>query len=228
MPPKIDPLVDRRQMLAGTFGLALLPVAACAQPRPPDQSSDLIAGSTCPVTPRQTEGPFYFDPQLVRQDIGEGRPGVPLRLKLQIVAAAACAPLERARVDLWHCDAAGTYSGYDHERSHGETFLRGTQFAGARGVAEFRTLYPGWYPGRAPHIHLKAWTPDGRELTSQLYFPDDLSDALYGQAPYAGRRGRRVRNEDDGIFARAGGRAPVVEMAQTSRGYEGAVVIALG
>lgn len=225
-------LIHRRELLVGAGALALLPSAtACAEQgderaaaRAPGR---LIAGDSCPVTPRQTEGPFYFDPRLVRQDIREGRPGAPLRLRLQVVAAADCAPSARARVDVWHCDAAGTYSGYEGERSAGETFLRGTQFADAAGVAEFHTLYPGWYEGRAPHIHLKAWLADGRELTSQLYFPEALSDQVYGGTPYAGRGSRRLRNEEDGIFRRLEGRAPIATMAQRGEGYEGALVIAV-
>ena len=96
------------------------------------------------------------------------------------------------------------------------------------GVAAFDTLYPGWYEGRAPHIHVKAWLADGRELTSQLYFPDALSDAVYGQGPYAGRAGRRQRNGDDGIFRRAGGDVPMTQVARAGGGYDGAIVIALG
>ncbi len=220
-------LIHRRELLVGAGALALTPIAACAQQRPAARSSGLIAGDTGPVTPRQIEGPFYFDPDLVRQELAEGRPGVALGLRVQIVDAADCAPFERARVDIWHCDAGGAYSGYDRESTQGETFLRGTQFADARGVAEFRTLYPGWYEGRAPHIHVKAWMADGRELTSQIYVPDELSDRVYAQSPYSGRGGRRLRNGDDGLFRSAGAGAPVAQMARSSDGYDGAIVIAL-
>jgi protocatechuate 3,4-dioxygenase beta subunit len=165
-------LFHRRALLtgAGALGLTALPIIACAQKaeRTAATSARLIAGTTCPVTPEQTEGPFYFDPGLVRADLAEGKTGVPLTLRLQIVEAAACAPSERARVDVWHCDAAGVYSGYDRERSAGARWLRGTQFADAQGIVRFNSLYPGWYTGRAPHIHVKAWLPDGRDLTSHV------------------------------------------------------------
>ena len=220
--------IHRRDMLAGAFGFAALPIIACArQPAAAAASARLIAGTTCPVTPEQTEGPFYFDPQMVRQDIGEGKAGVPLRLRLQIVEATACAPSQRARVDIWHCDAAGAYSGYDRERTAGQRWLRGTQYADAQGVASFTTLYPGWYEGRSPHIHVKAWMGDGREVTSQLYFADDLSDAVYREGAYAGRAGAHMRNADDGIFRRAGGAVPMAEVARGAAGYDGAIVIAL-
>ena len=223
-----DHLIRRRDVLAVGAAALAVPAAACAQQRDPARAPGrLIAGGSCPVTPRQTEGPFYFDPRLARRDIGEGRAGVPLRLRLQIVDAAACAPIGEARVDVWHCDAAGVYSGYDSERSAGETFLRGIQSADADGIAEFRSIYPGWYEGRAPHIHFKVRLADGREITSQLYFPDELSDRIYGESVYAGRAGRRLRNGDDGIFRRAGAHVPVAQIGRGDALLAAAAVIAL-
>lgn len=221
----------RRDVVAGIGATALAPLLACA--REPQSAAPafgqgrLIAGESCPLSPRQTEGPFYFDPRLVRRDIREGRPGVPLRLRLQVVAAADCAPEGRARVDIWHCDAAGAYSGYEGERSAGETWLRGTQLADAQGVVEFETLYPGWYPGRATHVHVKAWTTDRREVTSQIYFPDDLSERIHAESAYRGRSGRRVRNGDDGLFRSAGEAVPRATVVGSAAGYDGAVVLAL-
>lgn len=230
MAPSVPrPLFDRREMLhgAGALGFGLLPILtqACTQP-PASAARGLITGSTCPVTPRQTEGPFYFDPRLTRPDLAEGRPGVPLTLRLQVVEAAGCALSPGARVDVWHCDAGGAYSGYESEGSAGETFLRGTQIADADGVVTFRTLYPGWYAGRAVHIHCKAWLPDGREVASQLYFPEALTDRVHAQPPYAQRGGQRRRNEDDRIFRSSEG-APLLDMRRAGDGYEGAIVIAL-
>lgn len=224
----MKPVVGRRDMMAGMGMAALAPLLACArEPQAAAAPGRLIAGTTCPLTPRQTEGPFYFDPRLVRRDIREGRPGVPLRLRLQVVGAEDCAPALRARVDIWHCDAAGVYSGYDSERSAGEAWLRGTQLADAEGVVAFETLYPGWYGGRATHVHCKVSTPDGREVTSQIYFPDDLSDRVYAQSAYRGRDGRRMRNEEDGIFRASGGSVPVARIVRSAAGLDGAVVLAL-
>ena len=222
---------SRRDVVAGIGVATLAPLLACA--REPQSSAPafgqgrLIAGESCPLTPRQTEGPFYFDPRLVRRDIREGRPGVPLRLRLQVVGAANCAPEERARVDVWHCDAAGAYSGYDSERTTGEAWLRGSQLADADGVVEFETVFPGWYSGRATHIHCKARTADGREVTSQIYFPDELSDRIHAESAYRGRGARRLRNGDDGIFRGAGGNVPLAEVVRSAAGYDGAVVLAL-
>jgi len=226
----IRPDLDRREMVraAAALGLMTVPILACAG-KPPSAPAEgaLIAGTTCPATPRQTEGPYYFDPRLVRADLAEGRPGVPLRFRLQIVDAEGCARMARARVDIWHCDAGGHYSGYDQERTAGQTWLRGTQLTDAGGVAEFRTLYPGWYEGRAPHVHVKAWLPDGREIISQVYFPDALSDRIYAQSPYSGRSGGRLRNADDGIFRSAGDAVPIAEIKPVADGYEAAIVVAL-
>lgn len=225
-------LIHRRELLlgAGAAGLASLPLVACAgqRPVPPVASSNsLIAGNLCPMTPEQTEGPFYFDPQLVRADIAEGKAGIPLRLRLQIVDAAACAPSRQARVDIWHCDAAGVYSGYDRERTDGQRWLRGTQFAGTDGVVTFNTIFPGWYEGRATHIHLKAWMPDGRAVTSQLYFDEGLNDAVYRQGPYAAHGGQRQRNAEDFIFRDAGEHVPMARVTRGANGLDGALVIAL-
>lgn len=223
-------LTGRRDMMAGMGMAALVPLLACA--RDPQSTAAvgpgrLIAGTACPLTPRQTEGPFYFDPRLVRQDIREGRPGARLRLRLQVVGAGDCAPALRARVDIWHCDPAGVYSGYESERSAGEKWLRGTQFADAQGVVAFETVYPGWYEGRATHVHCKVSTSDGREVTSQIYFPDALSEQVHAQGAYRGRGGRRLLNGDDGIFRQSGGSAPLAEVARSAAGLDGAVVLAL-
>jgi protocatechuate 3,4-dioxygenase beta subunit len=215
-------------MMAGMGMAALAPLLACArEPQAGAGPGRLIAGNTCPLTPRQTEGPFYFDPRLVRQDISEGRPGARLRLRLQVVGARDCAPAPRARVDIWHCDSAGIYSGYESERSAGEKWLRGTQFADARGVVAFDTLYPGWYEGRATHVHCKVVTPDGREVTSQIYFPDPVSDQIYAGQAYRGRGGRRLLNREDGIFRQSDGSAPLAEIARSAGGLDGAIVLAL-
>ena len=161
----------------------------------------------CILTPQAIEGPFYRDPRLVRADITEGRPGVPLRMQLRVVEAGSCAPVSGARVDIWHCDAQGLYSGYPGQGDSravdttGQTFLRGTQETGAGGWARFETIYPGWYTGRATHTHVKVFLDERTVLTGQIYFPDALSEFLYTQVPaYGGRKAERfVVNANDGI-----------------------------
>ena len=159
--------------------------------------------STCSLLPQQTSGPFYFDAKQVRRDIAEGRPGIPLKLALQVVDATSCSPVPGALVDVWHTDAAGIYSGYSGQGdtrqvdAAGEDFMRGIQIADQDGRAEFTTIYPGWYPGRAPHIHFKVLLDRETAVTSQLYFPTATSISVYAEPPYDGRSGTLTTNEND-------------------------------
>jgi protocatechuate 3,4-dioxygenase beta subunit len=221
--------ISRRALLKA---LSLAPVAlAGSAPAWAASRAGLVATKVCMLAPQATEGPFYLDPELVRANITEGRQGAPLELVLQVVTAD-CRPVEAARVDVWHCDAQGNYSGFARQGSDavsdttGETFLRGTQFTDADGIARFETIYPGWYRGRATHIHYKVFLDETAVLTSQLYFPDAVSERLYGTvAPYTDRPSdRRVLNADDGIFARSGDGA-VAEVAERSGGHAASLVV---
>lgn len=164
----------------------------------------------CFLTPRSIEGPFYLDPKLVRVDLSEGLTGLPLRLDLRIVEAGACTPVQGARVDVWHADAKGVYSGYEGQgdgrrlSTVGRTFLRGTQFSDATGAVAFETLYPGWYPGRATHVHFKVFVDARTLVTGQMYFPDETSETVYRTVPAYGNRPfkRDTLNADD-AFARS-------------------------
>lgn len=165
----------------------------------------------CVLTPQSEQGPFYVDPKLVRSDITEGKDGVPLRLRLRVVEAGACTPIKDARIDIWHCDAQGIYSAYpgqgDSHRldTSGKTFLRGTQLTDAAGQVAFDTIYPGWYDGRATHIHFKIFLDDRNVLTGQTFLPDALSEFLYANVPaYGGRaRERSVVNVNDHVVTQA-------------------------
>ncbi|MGB3339590.1 MAG: intradiol ring-cleavage dioxygenase [Devosia sp.] len=171
------------------------------------QTAALLQGAdVCTIVPEVTEGPYYFDPAMERTDITEGRPGIPTRIRLQVVDAA-CVPLPGARVDIWHCDATGVYSGYAGQGDDGatdttgETFMRGTQFADDNGIAEFETVYPSWYRGRTTHVHFKIFLDETNILTGQIFFPDALSEYIYlNVAPYNDRAGTRdTLNYNDGI-----------------------------
>lgn len=191
-----------------------------------------FAQAACIATPSATEGPFYFDPALERADITEGRPGSPLELSLRIVDQD-CRPVPLARVEIWHADAGGEYSGFGRglgAKGPRATFMRGALRADESGHAAFRTIWPGWYPGRTPHIHFKVRPDDGerRTLTGQLYFPDDISERIYRTAaPYAARPGRRITtNDDDGLFRRGGALTSAV-VAERPGGYLAELTIAL-
>jgi len=190
------------------------------------------ARTACVLTPAQTEGPYFVDRQLDRSDVrsdpvsGAIKPGVPLTLALTVLRFddARCTPLPHAIVDIWHCDAAGVYSGADDMRfdTRGAKFLRGFQTTDSDGRVRFTTIYPGAYPGRAVHIHFKVRVQAAghAEFTSQLYFDDALTDRVHAAAPYAGPA-RRVRNDQDGLYRR-GGRALTLDVTSADGGYRAA------
>jgi len=192
--------------------------------------------SSCVVRPQQTEGPFFVDERLNRSDIradptlGLARAGVPLRLGFLVSrsAGSTCMPLAGVLVDVWHCDATGAYS--DLGSNSGTKFLRGYQATDAAGAAQFTTIYPGWYNGRAVHIHFKIRNSPGAgpgfEFTSQLYFDDALTDLVYAQPPYNSRGRRDTTNQRDGIFA-AGGSQLLLPLTADGPGYAGTFDIAL-
>jgi protocatechuate 3,4-dioxygenase beta subunit len=178
---------------------------------------------TCVLTPELTEGPYYIAGEKVRRDIRDGHPGTPLRLKLRVLNVATCSPIKGAAVDIWHADAAGNYSGFGAGASS-RTFMRGIQKTDANGVAQFTTVYPGWYMGRAVHIHVKVHVGGKVVHTGQLFFPDSLTDVVYKAAPYNTRPNRDVRNPQDSIFVN-GGKKGILTVKQASPGYLGSIAM---
>lgn len=202
---------DALRLVAVTAaGGALMTQQAFAQETSAETTTGLLPGAdVCVLTPEVTEGPYYFDPKLERADITEGtQTGVATMVRLQIVDGS-CKPIEGARVDIWHCNAEGLYSGYANQTggvdTSGQTFLRGTQFAGATGIVEFLTIYPGWYAGRTTHIHFKVFLDEKTVLTGQLFFPDALSQFIYQNVePYTAHgHDRDVLNANDNIASQA-------------------------
>jgi protocatechuate 3,4-dioxygenase beta subunit len=182
-----------------------------------DDSADASDTVTCVLTPEQTEGPYYIANEKVRRNITEGRPGTPLTLRLAVVDASTCKPIKGAAVDIWHCDAAGTYSGFGAGRTS-RTFMRGIQRTNADGIATFKTVYPGWYSGRTVHIHVKVHVRGNVVHTGQLYFPDAVTDAAYRRAPYSSRPNRDVRNAADFVY-RNGGKRSLLRLRRSGSGY---------
>ena len=113
---------------------------------------------------------------------------MPLTLTVSLVDAnASCAPIKGARIDVWHCDADGVYSGVSQPGNDttGETFCRGIQLTDANGQATFQTVYPGWYQGRITHVHFQVFLDSGLAATSQIAFPEEVTAAVYAVDPYA-------------------------------------------
>ena len=196
--------LNRRQALAG-FGSVSLGalIAACSDDESPSRTTaesgatDMDGARTCTLTAEQTEGPFYFDVDKIRADIREDRDGTPLRLRVRVRDQdAGCEPIRNAVVDIWHCDAEGSYS------ATGQTYLRGAQVTDRDGIAEFTTIYPGWYPGRTVHIHAKVHLDKETVLTTQLYFDDTVSAHVFVKDPYPGESNRDGFNDDDGLYRR--------------------------
>jgi len=230
---QVGRILNRREVLAimGTTGAAVL--TACASGR---SGGDVLA---CVVSPEQTEGPYYVEPVLERSDIradpstGEVKEGVPLRLLLSVsqVGSGGCTPLEGATVNVWHCDALGQYSGVTDPgfNTSEQAWLRGYGVTDANGSVEFLTIYPGWYQGRAVHIHFKVLSGAAGgsfEFTSQLYFPETVTDAVHAQEPYASKGYRIVLNEDDGIYG-DGGEGLTLSLAEADEGWVGTYDIGL-
>lgn len=211
---------NRRRVLALA---ALAPAAAL----PRAAHADALV-----LTPQVTQGPYWFDPKLLRADITEGRPGVPARVRMTVLDQVG-APIRGARVEIWHCDASGLYSGYEGQGddlktgTKSETFLRGGQLTDAGGVAVFRTIWPGWYEGRTPHIHAKVFLDARTALTCQLFVPDALSEYLYENVPaYKRPRKRGVFNSNDGV-ALQGGDAMIAAVKEGKEAYEIALTVAV-
>ena len=177
-----------------------------------DEEAADAAAPSCTLTPEVTEGPYYLDLHKVRRNITEGKHGLRLDLRIKVVDASTCKPHEGAAVEIWHCDAGGTYSGFSQEGTSGKSYLRGTQVTDAHGVAQFHTIYPGWYQGRAIHIHMKVHVGGQTVHTGQLFFNDSVSDRVVRLSPYSSHRGTRVRNKADQIYRQAGGSGALLRL----------------
>ena len=243
-------LLNRREALLALAGAgAVVALAACAPgststaqvTAASGASTATTSGNTpaCVVRPALTEGPYFVDEMLNRSDIRSDpsdssvRQGALLALTFRVSQLTnACAPLGGASVDVWHCDAAGVYSDVSDPgfSTVGKKFLRGYQVTDSSGVAKFTTIYPGWYQGRAVHIHFKIRSHTGSgsayEFTSQLFFDDNITDQVYTQAPYSAKGRRTLRNSGDSIYNQ-GGSQLLLAPAKTAEGYSATFDIGL-
>jgi protocatechuate 3,4-dioxygenase beta subunit len=186
-------------------------------------SAPAASSVSCVLTPEQTEGPYYISGEKLRRNITEGRPGTRLDLHLSVVDATTCKAIKGAVVDIWHADAAGTYSGFGAGASS-RTFMRGIQKTDGNGLAVFRTVYPGWYQGRTVHIHVKVHVGGNVVHTGQLFFSDSITDAAYKRLPYSRRPNRDVRNAQDMIY-RSGGLQSTLSLKRKGASYVGTIAM---
>lgn len=164
-------------------------------------------------TPQQTEGPYFVDGMPNRTDItsdtlnGAVQDGIPLTLAINVydVNDGSCTPISGAQVDTWHANFQGVYSGVQEQGTAGTDFLRGYQVTDDNGTVQFTTMYPGWYEGRAIHIHIKVRNFEGSqeifEWTSQFYLPNLVNEQVHTQPPYSDHGPVNMANEQDGIYA---------------------------
>jgi protocatechuate 3,4-dioxygenase beta subunit len=226
--PRENNGITRRGSLLRLAGLAAaagggaawrLDSAGASTAGPLAVSSGLVS---CVLTPELTEGPYYVSGEKLRRDITEGKPGAALLLRLTVLNASTCKPVKNAAVDVWHCDALGVYSGAAANNA-GSNFLRGIQKTNTGGVATFKTVYPGFYQGRAVHIHVKVHIGGSVVHTGQLFFPAAVTNAVYQGAPYnAHGTTPSTLNADDSIF-RNGGSKGMLAVKKSGSGYVGSI-----
>ena len=178
------------------------------------------AAGACPAQCETTEGPCTTGTSPARRDISDGMPGLPVRLALQVVAAGTCAPLAGALVTIWHAQRSGVYSGVtpsggmcrgDDAEAEKKVYFRGTQTTDAQGRVDFDTCYPGWYRGRAVHIHAQVTVGGALVATTQLFFADALTAAIYDDhADYRERGQPDVTLARDNVIGGEADRSPYV------------------
>ncbi|MDW8852353.1 intradiol ring-cleavage dioxygenase [Flavobacterium sp. MMLR14_040] len=207
--------MDRKKFIQnGILGIASLATAtkileSCSKSDNDDGTDTSVDGS-CTVSPSETKGPFPIKTpsQLVLENIKSDRIGVALLINLTIENQSKdCAPLEGVLVDVWHCDKDGNYSEYggtsmqqtDYTSVH---FLRGRQTSDANGEVSFISIFPGWYQGRAPHIHVEVLSASGSSLlVTQIAFPENVTNEVYSSTNYASHGQADTSNTSDNIFA---------------------------
>ena len=204
-------------------------------------TSPSIATSSCSVKPQLTEGPYFVDERLNRSDIrvdptdGAVKPGASLQLTVRVsqITPGSCTPLAGALVDVWHCDALGIYSDVSDMgfNTLGKKFLRGYQVTDSNGAVQFTTIYPGWYAGRAVHIHFKIRNSltgsSSLQFTSQWFFDESLTDVVHAQAPYSSKGRRNTLNQNDGIYTGGGSQLVLALAANAASGYAGTFDVGL-
>jgi protocatechuate 3,4-dioxygenase beta subunit len=195
--------------------------------------------ASCVLSPEVTEGPYWIDNKLTRRDIAEDRPGLPLELVLTVQNAKTCSPIKGADVEIWHCDAGGVYSGYESGSAgapggqhatptDSDRYLRGHQKADAHGRARFLTIYPGWYRGRTPHIHLKVHVGGSVVHTGQVFFDEKTTAAVYRHSPYKSHGQPDTSHAADMIYAQAGRSRATLRLTKRSdgrKGYRGSITL---
>src|SRR6266481_907475 len=223
-------------------------------------TSSSSSSSSCVASTNVTRGPYFVDNQsdsnITTDDIDTSIPersdirpdtkgstgtqsGLPLTLNITVgsYSRGTCTPIANAQVHIWHCNAQGVYSDIQASTNDndadltGENFLRGYQYTDANGKVSFTTIYPGWYSGRAVHIHVKVRVFDSSgnvttEATTQLFFDDSISTAVYAANSDYSRTGTRdTMDSADSIYAAESPALLVSLTGSASTSYAGTISI---
>ena len=199
--------IGRREAIAAMGAASAAIALGCGDspvsPSTTGSSSSTSTTSTnaaCAVTPTETIGPYPSLTNLFRSDVREGKQGSILNLTIKVVnVSGGCTPVSGANVEIWHVDAAGNYSQYGTQTT--QTYLRGIQTTNANGEVTFVTIYPGWYQGRATHIHVEVTINGVSRKVTQMAFPEAINNAVHASGVYSSRGTNPMSNSSDGIFA---------------------------
>jgi len=207
-------------------------IEACKKSDSTDPESGSSSGS-CTVSPEETDGPYPLytsrGSSIQRVDITDGKTGTPLHITINILNTNnSCQPLANARVDIWHCDKDGYYSGYSNRGYLGTqdntalVFCRGLQYSDTAGQVKFTSIYPGWYEGRVTHIHAQVYVNDKLKCTTQIAFPDDVNTAVYKTTLYSahGQNTSVTKNSADMVFSDSLSAELATVTASETSGYD--------
>jgi protocatechuate 3,4-dioxygenase beta subunit len=207
--------MNRKNFLNSIGLIGLSPLVSLAKKRRDDSLFNQLVNPqspACVLIPQETAGPYPLDlsqnSAMFRQDITEGKAGLPMNLKLTVVNINDnCKPMPDLRIDVWHCDKDGYYSGYTNsgylgnQNNAGKTFCRGIQITNSIGEVFFKTIYPGWYMGRVQHIHFQVFVNSRLTATSQLCFPEDENTYVNNQPGYSAHGQNSTKNTNDNVFS---------------------------
>ncbi len=187
--------------------------------------------ASCMLLCQTTEGPCTAATE-DRQDVSEGMGGLPVRLALKFVEAETCEPIEGAVVEIWHTQRTGVYSGvtpsgafcYGNDPdAENHLYFRGSQTTDAQGRVDFDTCFPGWYVGRAIHIHFRVYLGGDIYLTSQVFFDESLTESIFTTHPAYSEFGQPdTVNSSDNIIGGVDDISPYV--LDTARMPDGAML----
>ncbi|CBJ81066.1 putative exported protein [Xenorhabdus bovienii str. Jollieti] len=233
--------------------LPLLPAGAFASSPSQPEKGDGIGIGVCELTPEEMSGPYFINNKLLRRNITEDEQGIPLLLTMKIIDSVTCKPLDDILIDIWHCNSMGKYSGWKYinpdleapssdigtiSRTDESIFLRGAQRTDKEGIVRFTTIFPGFYAGRAIHIHLSARSANVQKrqedkfyFVGQLYFPENISKEVMINDMYSPRDINRLKNEDDSIFSGVKNRAAILTVKKIGDnpldGLHGKIVLSI-